>query len=89
MTNSAAINAFAAAEKTVLDSLVTALNGIATGVKALDDLITTLQNSTGTISPADQATLDAMQTQSKAILAQVAAINTAPPGTVIPPARKP
>lgn len=89
MTNSAAINAFAAAEKTVLDSLVTALNGIATGVKALDDLITTLQNSPGTITAADQATLDAMQTQSKAILAQVAAINTAPPGTVIPPARKP
>lgn len=84
-----AIQAFAAAEGAVLDSLVAALNSITTGVKALDDLITQLQNSAGQISPADQALLDQIQAKSNALVAQANAINTTPPGTVIPPGPPP
>jgi len=84
VTNSAAIQAFAAAETSVLNSLVTAINNIATGVAALDALITTLQNSPGDITPADQATLDAIQAQTTQIQAQLTAINTTPPGTPVP-----
>jgi hypothetical protein len=92
LTNSAAIQAFATAETATLNSLVTALNNIATGIAALDALITQLQNSAGTINPADQATLDAIQAQSQALVTQVKAINTTAPGAPVPvvpaPAKK-
>lgn len=83
-TNPSAIQAWAAAEQPVLDSIAAAINSLAAGVQALDNLITTLQNSPGQITAADQATLDAAQAQSKALLAQLQAISTTPPGTPVP-----
>ncbi len=83
-TTPSAIQAFATAEGALLTSIAAALTNIATGVLALDALITTLQNSTGTISAADQATLDAMQKQSQALVTQVNAISTTPPGGTVP-----
>jgi hypothetical protein len=85
LTNSAAIQAYAAATKPVLDSLIAALNAIATGVTNLDTLITTLQNSPGTITPDDQATLDAAQAEVVQLQTIVSNINTTPPGQAVPP----
>lgn len=63
------------------DTLNTELDGIATGIAALDTLITGLQNSPGTLSPEDQAALDAIQAASGALATKAAAIVTAPPAT--------
>ncbi len=71
--------------KTNLDATTTNLATITAGVKALDDLIQSLQNSPGTLGPADQAALDAISASSASLAATSAAINTAPPGTVVPP----
>jgi hypothetical protein len=79
-----AIAKFAAAEQTTLDSLAAAVTTVNQGVLALDALIAQLQNSPGILSPADQTLLDQIQTQSQALVSQVQAINTTPPGTPIP-----
>ncbi len=79
-----AIQAFATAEAATLTSLATALTNVTSGVVALDALITQLQNSSGYISAPDQALLDQIQTQSQALVTQVNAINTTPPGTAVP-----
>lgn len=79
-----AIATFAAAEAPILASLATAITGLGTGVIALDALITQLQASPGTISAADQALLDQIQAQSQALVTQVNAISTTPPGTPVP-----
>ena len=79
-----AIQAFAAAETATLNSLSSALTALATGIAALDALITQFQNSPGTLSAADQASLDAIQAQSKALVTQANAISTTPPGTPVP-----
>ena len=84
MTSPDAIQTFAAAEAAVLTSLTTALNNIATGIAALDALITQLQNSPGTISASDQALLDSISAQSAALVTQANAISTAAPGTPVP-----
>ena len=94
-----AIQVWAAKQQADQDAIAAALNTIgttigtiATGVAALQALITTLQNSPGAITPADQATLDSMETaaatlatQANTAAAALAAINTAAPGTVPPP----
>lgn len=79
-----AIQAFAAEVGPVLTSLSTVLTNINAGIVALDGIITTLQNSPGAITPADQASLDNAQSIIKALLAQGQAISTTPPGQVIP-----
>lgn len=79
-----AIQVFAAAEGAILTSLTTALTAVANGVAALDKLINSFQNSTGTLSPADQTALDQIQATSNALLVQVQAINTTPPGQPVP-----
>ncbi len=79
-----AIQAFAAAEGATLASLATAITALGTGIAAQDALITTLQNSPGAITPADQATLDQLQTVTKGLLTQAQAISTTPPGTPVP-----
>ena len=83
-TTPSAIQAFAAAEASTLASLATALTALATGITALDALITSFQNSPGTLSPADQAALDGIQATSQALVAQANAISTTPPGTPVP-----
>lgn len=62
----------------------TALTGIATGVLALDALITQFQNSPGSLSPSDQAMLDGIQSASTALAAQAQAISTVAPGITSP-----
>lgn len=84
MTSPDAIQTFAAAEAAVLTSLATALNNIATGITALDALITQLQNSPSTISTGDQALLDQISAQSAALVTQANAISTAAPGATVP-----
>lgn len=73
------ITDWAAQEQADLDGISSTLDGIVTGIKALDDKITALQNSPGTLTPADQAALDSIQASSKALVAKAAAIDTTPP----------
>ena len=78
------VQTFAAAVKANLAASQAALTGIAAGIVNLDTLITNFQNSPGTLSPADQQSLDDIQTASQALLAQAQAISTTPPGTTVP-----
>jgi hypothetical protein len=50
------------------------------GIQALDDKITALQNSPGTLSASDQAALDAIVADSAALVTQTNAL----PPTVVP-----
>lgn len=83
-TVSESIQAFAAANKAEQDATLAALENLAVGVKALDDIIVAFQNSPGTLSEADQKFLDDAVAASKAVRAQAEAISTTPPGTPIP-----
>lgn len=74
-----AITDWATQEQASLDAISATLDGIVTGISALDALITQLQNSPGTLSKADQAALDAIQASSKALLAKAGAISVTPP----------
>ena len=74
---------WAAAEQADLTAISNTLDTIVAGVAALDTLITNFQNSPGTLSPSDQAALDAIQTASKALVTKSAAIVVTPP---VPPA---
>lgn len=71
-------------------SLNTALDDIKTEISSLNDKITTLQNSPGPISPEDQATLDAAQTQAQSLVDKAQAMDTvnppAPPAQPLPAA---
>jgi hypothetical protein len=75
------ITDWAAKEEADLSAISTTLDGVVTGVAALDTLITQFQNSPGTLSAADQAALDSIAAASKALVAKSAAISTAAPGT--------
>lgn len=56
------------------------LDAIAAGIKTLNDLIATLQNSSGTISAEDQATLDAADAAGQALSDKAdAMVATKPP----------
>jgi hypothetical protein len=75
------ITDWAAAEQADLTTISNTLNGIVTGIAALDALITAFNNSPGTLSPSDQAALDGIKAASAALVTQSAAISTAPPST--------
>ncbi len=69
-----AISDFAAKQKafndrqgTAIDGLVTSVTGIQGDIQTLNDKITELQNSSGTVTPEDQALLDDLETQGAAI----------------------
>ena len=76
-----AITDWASKEQADLDSISGTLDGIVAGITALDALITSLQNSPGTISAADQAALDAIQAASKALVTKSGAIVVTPPAS--------
>lgn len=57
-----------------LAEIKSAAEGISNGVKALDKQIADFQNSPGTLSPSDQATLDRIQASSKALVQLTKAI---------------
>jgi len=73
---------------TNMTATATALTNIASGVLALDALITNLQNTPGPLGPSDQGTLDQIQAASAALAVQANAINTVAPG-IQPPQQPP
>lgn len=79
-----AITDWAAKEQADLDAISGTLDGVVTGIKALDDKITALQSSPGTLSAEDQAALDAIQQASKALVAKSQAISVTPPAPPAP-----
>ena len=74
-----AIQDFAAKQKDFNTRLATALDDISAEIKTLNDLITTLQNSSGPITPEDQATLDALQASGEQIAEKAEALDIKPP----------
>lgn len=78
------ITDFAAATQANFDALSASLDGITTGIAALDTLITNFQNSPGTLSAADQASLDGIQAASQSLAAKAAAVSTTPPAPATP-----
>lgn len=82
-----AISDYAASVKSSFDELSTAVDGVSADVAQLKATIDKLQNSPGTISPEDQATLDSLQAQAKTLADKVKALDdaTAPEETPTPP----
>lgn len=78
------IAAFATAQNAFNDQLDAAVDGIATDIKTLNDKITELQNSPGTITPADQKLLDDIQARTQALVARVTALDDLTPPPVPP-----
>lgn len=79
-----AVTDFAAKAQAALDKTSADLDSIVTDIKTLNDKITALQNSPGTLSPADQAALDAIQASAAAL--QTKADGVVPPVLPTPPA---
>ena len=77
------ITDWAAQEEADLSAISTTLDNVVSGIAALDALITAFQNSPGTLTPQDQAALDAIQASAHALVTKASAISTAPP---VPPA---
>ncbi len=73
------ITDWAAKEQANLDSISKTLDGIVAGIAALDVLIQNFQNSPGTLSPSDQAALDAIVASSGNLVTKSAAISVTPP----------
>ena len=75
-----AISDFAAKQKAfnerqgaAIDSAVASVNGLTADVKALNDKITELQNSSGGVTPEDQALINELETQGEAVAAKAEA----------------
>ena len=68
------ITDWAAKEQADLTSMQGSLAGIVAQQKALNDKITALQNSPGTLSASDQAALDGILAASDALVTQTAAV---------------
>src|SRR2546426_7808809 len=72
------ITDWAAQEEADITEIKGTLDGIVAGIAALDDIIIKWQNSPGTLSTADQAALDNVQSLVKDLKAKSAAISTTP-----------
>lgn len=81
-----AISDYAAKVQTFQNQVSTALDDIKTEIQALNDKITQLQNSSGTITPEDQALLDAAQAQSQALVQKAQALDSINPPPAAPSA---
>jgi len=79
-----AISDFAAKQTAFNDRLDQSVAGLTQDVRTLNDKITELQNSAGTITPEDQALLDAIQARSETIATKLEALDalTPPPPPV-------
>ena len=75
------ISEFAVAQKAFNARLETSLTGIAGDVKKLNDKITELQNSAGTVTPEDQALLDDLQLQGEALATSLEGLDDLTPPT--------
>lgn len=69
------------------DRIDAAVATLTTEVATLNTTITTLQNSPGAITPADQASLDALQARGLSIATKLEALDAipTPPAPVVPP----
>ncbi len=83
-----AISDFADKVTASFTSIGTAVDGLTGDIQTLNDKITALQNSSGAITPEDQALLDGIQTQAGAVADKLAALDalTAPAAVPTPPA---
>lgn len=72
-----AIQTFATRVNTSFAKLGTAVDGVVADVDALKAKIDQLQNAPGTLSPEDQATLDAIETQADQIATKLEALDAA------------
>lgn len=77
-----AISDFAVKQTAFNADISTQLDNISTGITALNALITTLQNSSGTVTPADQATIDSLVTAGTALQAKADAVAAMDPPKV-------
>ncbi len=69
-----AISDFAAKQKAFNDEVGSDLDAIQAAIQALNDKITALQNSAGTVTPEDQALIDQLQTDGAALAAKADAL---------------
>lgn len=69
------ISEFAAKQKGFNDRLDAAICGLTGDVQTLNDKIAELQNSRGSITPEDQALLDAIETRSELIASKLEALD--------------
>ena len=74
-----AISDFAAKQNEFNDRLSTALDGISGDIQELNDLITKLQESSGSVTPEDQALLDAAQAKGEEVAAKAEALDALTP----------
>jgi len=79
------ISEFAAKQKEYNDRIDTAVSGLTGDIQVLNDRITELQNSTGAITPEDQALLDDLQARGATIATKLEALDALTPPT-LPPA---
>ena len=80
MNVSESIKAFADAQNAFNDADDAAVDAIVKEVADLNAKIVELQNSPGTLTPADQATLDALQARGRSISDKLTALSaTTPP----------
>lgn len=73
------ISEFADKQKTFNDQVGAAIDGISADIKGLNDKITELQNSAGTVTPEDQALLDDLQARGQVLADKAAALDAATP----------
>jgi hypothetical protein len=83
-----AIADFATKTSAFFDRQDKAITDIQTEVEALNDQITALQNSNGTITPSDQALLDGIQTRASTVAVKLEQLDSLTP-PVVPPASTP
>lgn len=81
-----AIQTFAANVKTSFDKIGQSVDGIVADIDNLKKKIDELQNSPGTLTPEDQASLDAIQAQANTLSEKLAALDAATESAPTPPA---
>ncbi len=74
-----AISDFATKQNAFNDRIDTAIADLQGDVQNLNDTITQLQNSPGTITPDDQALLDAIQTRTEGVTTKLEALDALTP----------
>lgn len=81
----ATIQEFADKVNAEFDKISAAVDGLVVDVKTLNDKIAELQNSAGTVTPADQALLDDIQSKAANIASKVGALDAQTEAPPAPP----
>lgn len=84
-----AIQQFADKQNAFNRSMGEAITGISGDIQGLNDKITALQNSTGAITPEDQAILDGLEATGKALVDKLSALDALTPPVIPIPAPEP